>query len=315
MLQESIINEWRKQLSEPSGSLTTNEAMPSELIDKLLDEGLSLKEKIIFEEVSFPLLGNNLDSVVGLNIIAGVQSKNRKGYLTLFRAIRFPTYKRIHEVAKTYGYAFSNYEQDRILAFYNHRDYQKKRGEIIKDHRFWTQPQERVVSGLPLFSLVNDALQIHYSFRGKTDFILLVAIHIPQGLLQSGKIKLISNSAIDLDYKNEEREWEIKDFIEKESSYSIDYKALRARGIDLHEIYSKDLPHNLEEAQKIGIEQEFCLLQTYHLNSELDRVIDDTKILKENDWFLHGIFGDQNVFARRRAKHLPLKCYNILTKT
>ncbi len=312
MLRESIIEEWREQLRSPSGSLTTNAPMPEQLINKLLEEDISFKDKLSFEEMAFPTLSGVLNEITGLNIIAGLQRQSKKDYLTLFRAIRFPTYKRMYESIGKSGYATSNYEQERILELYGRDDYQKERSAITSNPIFWTQPQERVVDGLPLFSLVNDALQIHYSFRGKQDFVALAGLHIPKGLIESGAIKLISNSAIDLDYKNGEQDFEIKDFVATDASYKFDYPALRAQGIDLHEIYSRGLPFNLSVAQSMGIEQETFLLETYRLPAgELEKLRTNSKMLKENAYFLHGIFGDQNIFARQKANHLPTKCYKV----
>lgn len=308
-----IIDQWRKSLEGMSGSLTTNGAMPAEIIEELLKEDFSLKEKLFFEEVSIPKFNGILSSVPGLDILAYLQKKTQKDCLTLFRAVRFPTYRRIYEMVSHSGYAVSNHEQERILKFYQHEDYSLKRKEIAKDFRFWTQPQERVVHGLPLFALVNDALQIHYSFRGDKDMVAIAITHIPYKLLAGKEIKLISNAALDLNYANEDRDYQINDFIKKEDRYELDYAALRLRGIDLHELYSKDLPFTIQEAEKIGIGQEFFLLDTYKIADEkaMEALMRDTKILKENEYFLHGFFGDQNIFARRKAKYLPLRCKSV----
>lgn len=307
-----MIEQWREECKNLSGSLTTNGPMPQQLIEKLLEENVSLKGKLSFEEVTFRKLGGLLDSVPGLDILAGLQKRTNADCLTLFRAIRYPTYKRMYDAVAQYGCSISNYEQERILEFYRNEDYGRKRKEIMSDQRFWTQPQERVVSGLPLFSLINDALQIHYSFRADTDMVAMAVVYIPYHLLESSKVKLIANAAIDLAYDNSERDFAVADFIRKEDHYQIDYAALRARGIDLHEIYSQGIPLTLKEAQALGIEQEFFLLDVYRIDDKkISALLDNAKLLKENAYFLHGFFGDQNVFARRRSKYLPNKCQRI----
>lgn len=310
-----LLEQWRKQLQERSGNLTTNEVMPPSLIEKLLEEDEKLSGNLSLEDVDFPGLEGKLKEFKGLNIIAGLQNFTKDGCLTLFRSVRFPTYKRMHEVVYDKGFAVLNYEQERILELYKREDYAQKRDEMKQNPLFWTQPQERVVKGLPLFCLVNDALQIHRAFRGEEDIVLMVAVHIPHELLETEKIKLVSNPAIDLDYSNEERDFEIKDFTKSNGAYEIDYTALRARGIDLHEMYCHDLPWGIEEAENIGITQDFFLLDIAKIDkSKLYNLKANTELLKKNRKFLHGFFGDQNIFGRREAEYLPFKCQKITRK-
>lgn len=310
---QKMIEKWREELNKPSGNLTTNQIMPKHLVDKLLEEDESLKEKLILKEVNFPKLNGLLNEIDGLDILAGLQKFTKDGCLTLFRAVRFPTYKRMYEVVYEKGYAISNFEQERILELYKNKEYSEKRDSIKNDPLFWTQPQERVVHGLPLFCLVNDALQIHRAYRAKEDKVAMIAIHIPHNLLESGKIKLISNPAIDLDYDNKERDLEIEDFYKENGTYEIDFRALRTRGIDLQEMYTKDLPWEVEEAEKLGVTQDFFLLDIYRIsdNSKIQELKQNTEILKANCNFLHGFFGDQNIFGRRMSSYLPNKCYSI----
>jgi len=207
-----MLKNWKKQLEKLSGNLTTNEYMPQHIAKLLLEEDNSLKSELIFKEIFFPKLQGILGEIEGLNILAGLQKFNNKDCLTLYRAVRFPTHKRIYEMLFEYGGAIPNFEQERILELYNDKKYQSKRNKIQKDKNFWVMPQERVVPGLPMFALVNDALQIHHAFRGKKDKVAMVVIHIPYKLFGK-KIKLIANPAIDLDYDNCERDCEITDFI------------------------------------------------------------------------------------------------------
>lgn len=308
-----LLKAWKRQLGESSGNLTTNAAMPVSIANKLLEDNPQLKEEVALEEIFFPKFRENkLDALEGLHILAGLQSKNKKDCLTLFRAVRFPTYKRMHALL-TYGFTISNYEQERILELYKNADYTKKRTANQADERFWVQPQERVVDGVPVFALANDAIQIHRAFRGKEDKLALVVLHVPREHLEAGKIRLIANTAIDFDYKNADRDIPIRDFMEKDGFFQIDYAALRARGVDLHEMYSQDLPLTKVDAEALGIEQEFFLIDLYEVEGmEAMNVLEaDTQILKENKWFLHGLFGDQNIFGRRKTKHLPYRCYSL----
>lgn len=308
------MEEWRKQLKELSENLTTNGPMPEHLAAKLLEEDESLKEEMSFDEVSFPQLEGKLGAIQGMDILSGLQTKTRKeGCLTLFRAVRFPTYKRMHGLVYGGGYVVSNYEQERILEFYQGEDYVQKRTEIQSDERFWTQPQERVVNGLPLFALVNDALQIHRAYRGLDDRMAIIAVHIPHALFESGRIKLIANTAIDLAYTNDDRDFEIRDYWKEDGVYEIDYEALRARGIDLHEMYTRDLPLDPSQADSLGITQDYFLLNIYRITEQgpIKELFNDTALLKKNKYFLHGFFGDHNVFGRRKAYYLPYKCQRI----
>lgn len=307
------IENWKEQLKKPSGNLTTNQAMPAFLINKLLEENVSLKDKLKFSEVDFPKHKGLLNEIVGLDILAGLQSLSIKNCLTLFRAIRFPTYKRLYEAIYNHGFAILNYEQERILDLYKNENYINQRGQIKNNPLFWTQPQERVVKGLPVFCLANDTLQIHRAFRADDDLVIMVAIHIPHELLEKRKIRLVANPAIDLDYDNDERDFEIRDFVKANGAYNIDFKALRVRGIDLHEMYTNDLPWDIEEAKKIGVEQVFFLLNIRKITdySKIKELKETTELLKSNAYFLHGFFGDQNIFGRRSSKYLPYKCQKL----
>lgn len=308
--------QWRQQLKERSGNLTTSESMPQALIEKLLEEDENLADKITLKPADLPQLDGILGEIQGLNILAGLQRKTKEGYLTLFRGVRMPTYKRLYGMVSEHGFALSNYEQERILELYNEREYIEKRNQTKIDPHFWTQPQERVVHGLPLFFLVNDALQIHRAYRGNTDQTAIVAIHIPEQLLESEKIRLVANATIDLDYDNAERDFEIKDFVTKGGVFQLDFGSLRARGIDLHEMYTRDLPMSLDECERLGIIQEYYLVDIYRIvdHSLVNELKNNAGVLKENKDFLHGFFGDQSIFGRRQSEYLPSQCRQIKRK-
>jgi len=309
-----LINNWKKQLEKLSGNLTTNEYMPEKIRQVLLEEDSSLRNKLSFEEINFPKLSGLLGEIKGLEILSGLKKINKKGCLTLYRAMRFPPYKRMYELGCNYGCAIANYEQERILELYNDKKYKAKRNQIQKNKNFWVIPQERVVCGLPAFSLVNDALQIHQAFRGKKDKVVMMAIHIPHKILKT-KVRLIANPAIDESYDICDRDYEIKDFVNNDGIIGFDYSFLRAKGIDLYEIYAQNMPWSLSDMKKIGISHDFFLLDIYEIQGKdkkkIKRLFDNNKLLKENQYFLHGFRGDQNIFARRESRYLPIKCRKI----
>lgn len=118
-----------------------------------------------------------------------------------------------------------------------------------------------------------------------------------------------------MDYDNCERDFRINDFQKKDNSYAPDYKALRVRGIDLHEMYFKNLPFDLEGHKLLGIEQRFFLVDIYRIDLHNSRIRNlSIEVLKEHEYFLHGIFGDQNIFGRGVTRHLPFQCHEVRTK-
>ena len=312
-----MVESWRKQLAEPSGNLTTNAEMPAHIVEKLLEEDDSLRDAMDFEEIQYPKLGGRLDQIKGLEFIAGLQNTIRKDCMTLFRAVRFPTFTRLYEMVHEHGCSISNYEQERITTLYAGTDYIEKREALKRDAVFQTQPQERVVPGVPLFVLANDALQIHHAYRGMEDMVAICAVHIPEKLIESHEVKLTANTAIDLNHDSYERDFEIRDFHRKDQKLEIDFGALRARGIDLHEMYTRDLPLGIKAMERKGIENDFFLLNISKITDEtrMNDLFSDTDLLKKNEYFLHGFFGDQNIFGRRRSQYLPTKCQFVKKKS
>ncbi|MFC2136437.1 hypothetical protein ACFLTH_17620 [Bacteroidota bacterium] len=310
---EEMLSKWEKSTREYSGNLTTNEYLPPEIKRKLLNENLGLVNELEYEEMLFPPLCQELDDIKGMDILSGLQKVEKEENLTVYRAIRFPTVYRTWKTVSELGLSMPNYEQERILQLYGEYDYVAKRNETKKDPNFWTQPQERVVNGVPVFCLVNDALQIHRAYRSERDRVLMVAIHVPKEVVKS--TSLVANTAIDLDYTNSERDFKIKDFKERDGSMFVDYRALRVRGIDLHEMYFNGLPFDLGGHKQLGIEQRFFLLDIYRIDPKDSRVKDlSSEVLKEHEYFLHGIFGDQNIFGRGVTRYLPFQCHEVRAK-
>lgn len=312
---EEMLGAWEKSTRKCSGNLTTDDYLPPEIRRKLLAENLSLINDLEFKGMSFPPLCQELSGIGGMNILSGLQKLGKDGNLTVFRAIRFPTLLRIWKTVYELGLSIPNYEQERILQMYGDNEYMKKRNEMKRYPRLGTQPQERIVSGVPVFCLANDALQIHHAYRSERDRVLIIAIHVPYELLNSDNVSLTANTTIDLEFNDTERDVRITKFQEKEGLYIVDYKALRVRGIDLHEMYFKGLPFDLEGHKLVGIEQRFFLLDIYQVDIKDSRIMDlGTDILEEHEYFLHGFFGDQNVFGRGVSRHLPFQCHEVRAK-
>jgi hypothetical protein len=314
---EEMVSTWNKTTTTLSENLTTNAYLPELIRDKLLDEDTALKKNLAFQERYFQLASPELSEITGLNILSGIQSEKKKDNLTVYRAIRFPTIKRIWESLNNYGISMSNFEQERILTLYENADYMKQREEIQKNNLFWIQPQERVVHGLPIFTLVNDALQIHHAYKNSIDKTLIVVAHIPYQLIKDNTLTLTANTAIDFDFADDSRDMTIEDFVEQQEGCSINYSALRAKGIELHELYVKGLPYTLKEHNELGIEQKFYLVDTYETDVRTEtfkRLHSNSTILQKNEYFLHGFFGDHNIFGRRPTKYIPFNCYEVQKK-
>lgn len=314
----STLSRWKKDIRSSSENLTTNARMPAHIQKRLLQEDVSARRLLVFDDVHFSPLQGWSKQIKGLAILSGLQKFHKKGCLTVYRAIRFPTYTRLFEMVSEKGFAVPNYEQERILELYKNPSFIKQRKFIKKKKWFWTMPQERVVNGLPVFSLVNDAIQIHRAFRSVKDRVALVVMHIPHTLFKKKQVQLIANAAIDLDYDDGSRDVPIQDFAVKKDRVEIRYDALRARGVDLHEMYAQGLAWTIQEANQQGIEQQYFLLDIYRIQERtkklLKRLKADTKTLLRYQYFLHGIFGDQNIFGRRDATYLPLRCRRVSLK-
>lgn len=311
---EEMLGKWEESTKSRSGNLTSNENLPKDIRKKLLREDVSLINELTFEKVNFSYPCEELKNIEGMNIISGLQKINKKGCLTFFRAIRFPTVYRIWRTIHKMGLSTSNYEQERLLFLYGNDKYMTKRRQIQQDPIFWIQPQERVIHGVPIFGLVNDAIQIHRAYRNEIDKVLMDVIHLPLELIKSRKVKLTANTAIDVDYDNVERNYEITNFRKRKNGHYIDYRTLRAKGIDLNEMYITKIPFDLKGHREFGIEQKFFILDIYRINLhdiQFQKLFNNSKVLRDNEYFLHGFFGDHNIFGRRPSEYLPFECQEV----
>ena len=311
---QDLQKKWQLSVKERSGNLTTNDYLSVNLRKKLLSDVTGSDKDIKYIQKSFPSLCKELDQIIGMKILSGLQKLHKSNNITVYRAIRFPTLSRIWETVHKLGLSMSNYEQERILQIYNNKEYINKRKNIQQDALFQTQPQERVIDGVPIFASVNDAIQIHRAYRHKTDRVLLIAIHIPYQLIKNNSLTLITNSSIDTNYDNDSRDCKINQFKKVDNHYCIDFRSLRVRGIELNEMYFKGLPFDLKGHSSIGIQQKFFLLDINKIdikNINIENLSD--KILKKYEYFLHGLYGDQNPFGRSPTKYLPTNCSEIIT--
>jgi hypothetical protein len=297
---ENMLERWAKSTRSLPDSLTTKDYLPEDIRSRLLLEDASLEDRLVFEELPWK----------GLDILKNLQSRTKRNCLTLYRAIRFPTFARTHETVTQYGLSMSNYEQERILAIYDDPNYREIRSGL--DSRFLV-PQERVIPGVPVFGLVNDAVQIHRAFRSDKDRVLITSIHIPKTQLDCN-IDLIANSAIDIDHRCDDRDYSIRRLVERDGYYYIDYAHYRTLGLDIYEMYLQGVGYNMGEHNNLGIEQRFYLLDIEKINRSLLKAIQEDPDLKKKQQYLRGFFGEQNIFGRRPATHLPLSCYEVTLK-
>jgi hypothetical protein len=316
---DEMIEIWKRTMNCNSYNLTSNAPLPQHIRAQLLHENKKLENDLVFTEKIFPTTSIELDRIVEydapyFNILAGLQSEKKADNLTFFRAIRFPTINRIWPTVVGYGMSMSNKEQERLRWLYTSPEYINERSNIQANSNFWIQPQERIVDGLPIFVMANDALQIHHAYKGRIDKTLLVVAHIPFDIIKNKQLTLVANSAIDINCNSPENDVEITDFINRNNSPRIDYNSLHSKGIYLHELYIKGLPLALHEHQKLGIDQKFYLLETHSINineSPFTDLFKNTELMNKNQYFLHGFFGDHNVFGRRPAKYLPHHCEEV----
>lgn len=301
-------------IEETSGTYTTNWYFPSHIRDQLFKNNtaeyidtFTLKLQN-FESVEPPL-------IKGMDVLKGLQEQKKEDNLTLYRAIRFPTAKRIWETINEKGLCTNNYEQERILELYQDKNYQETRERIKKDKRFWSQPQERVVDGLPVFGLVNDAIQIHSGYRNIYDTTLLITAHIPKELFTNNILELHTNPAITTNYTDESSDRRImpQQLIKKNGNITIDYQAMRASGIDVYEMYLKGLPEGKMATEELGIALDFHYLSIRKVDEKQKQELrKNYKTLKQNEHFLHGFFGEQAMYGRNTSKYVPMLCYKVI---
>lgn len=309
---KNMFIDWQLQLEDKAKSYTSSASMPADLIQKLVSDDPALEEKLSFKpfaKIPVEDFAKELDVFAGLSIVSYLQNINLPGFLTLYRAIRIPTFKRMFAAVSTEGFSVSNYEQERLLSIYENSEYKSERNELKKDSLFKTQVQERIVEGLPVFHYVNDAIQIHNSFRDMGfDSLLLSAIHIPFHLFEENKISLYANRAIDFDYMSKDGDVNINNFVMQDDfkNCSIDVDRMRMSGLNLYESYIDGLPFGLEKNSKLGVKQSFYFLDLYSISGFKPHA----DLISKFD-FLPGFLGDFELFGRRKSEFVPLCAYEV----
>lgn len=315
------IDIWKHIAEKPSGNYASNVPLASELLNKLMENHISndfFYSKVEITNAKFPKLENNLNQVHGLDILSGLHKLYKKECLTVFRAVRFPTPRRILKMVEEVGISILNYEHDRLLQIYENPEYKAKRKNLLNDPLFSFIPQERIVPGLPIFFNVNDAIHIHRAYRNEIDLIGIIVAFIPVNLIKSDKVQFFSNYALVQNYSDSQGDKKISYFkhLKYNGQYIPYYSALNWEGNMVYEAYSKGIPHNLEDSTKLGIEQKFYLLNIYkpdiNVNEKKINGIDLSSELQDNNlYFLYGFWGDDNIFMRRPSEYLPKACYEV----
>jgi len=315
---------WDSLSKEPSGNFTSNTPISSEIRKRFFNlrnfNLTELEKKLDFIPIKFESLGFPLSKIKGLEILSWLQKLYRPKCITFFRAIRFPSPKRLIELSANKGLSIINYEHVRLRKIYEDEKYIRKRKSLQKDLRFSFIPQERIVKGLPVFILANDAIQIHRAFRNIIDKIVLVVAFVPVQLIEKGTIKLFSNQSIVENYYDRKGDKRISHFEFNQNGYVTPrFRTLRLEGIDLSESYLTGISWNIEDCKKIGVEQKFYILDIYKIRININkRMINSIKIpsklLRHYSYFLYGFWGDDYIFGRRASNSLPFMCNEVVKR-
>lgn len=318
------INIWTEVATKPSGNYASNLPLDKSLLVKLMENHISdeyFKKKIEIKSINFPRLENNLNKVTGLNILSGLHQLYKKDCLTVFRAIRFPTPRRIIKMVEERGISMLNYEHDRLLKIYKDPQYIKKREDLITDPLFAFIPQERIVPGLPVFFNVNDAVHIHRAYRNENDLIGISVAFIPYDLIKTDRVEIFSNYALVQNYSDSEGDKKITYFkkLNHNGQYIPFYNALNWEGNLVYEAYSRGIPENINDSISMGIEQRFFLMDIYKPEIDVKKKSINgydlsNELIDNNLYFLYGFWGDDNIFMRRPSEYLPKTCYEVNLK-
>lgn len=317
---EEMLDIWEESTKQSSGNLVSNAPLPDSIRKKILQtdnfDYQKMKRNIKFNPTNFLELQGKINRIPGFEILSGLQNLFIPNYLTLFRAVRFPTPKRICQLVNE-GYSISNYEQERLQELYHNPQYIKKREEILKDPWFPLIPQERIVKGVPAFLFANDAIQIHNAYRSDIDKIALIALFIPSNLLENKQIELYSNTAIDVNIEGNYPDKIINHFEKQDEGRIIpNYKKLLLNPQNIYESYLQGLPFKLKKCEEKEIQQRFFILDLYKFrkfNDNFDFLSQYKNILKYES-FLHGFNGENSFIGRKKSEYLPFKCAEILKK-
>ncbi len=317
------IKTWGKSASEPSGNHASNLPLDTELLSILMENHVSMdsfNNSLLFKEVKFSKIELNSTHIVGLNILSGLQNLNKSDCVSVFRAIRYPTPKRILKIMLDSGISTINYEHQRLLKIYEDKEYKLKRDQLKIDPRFSFQPQERIVPGLPIFFNVNDAIHIHRAYRSENDLIVVAVAFIPYNQIKNDSIEIFSNYALVQNYSDLDGDKKINHFRKLNNGRVVPfYKALNLEGNLVYETYCTGIPQSLNDCKINGIEQRFFLIELYKpkIDSKqktINGVSFSNDLVSNDSYFLYGFWGDDNIFMRRPSEYLPKTIHEIILK-
>lgn len=320
---ENYRDKWNKMTAKPSGNYTSNLPLDLDLKNLLLQKDINqtfFNKSITLNPLVFKPLSEKLNTIQGLNILSGLQELYMPNCITVYRAIRFPTKKRIYSMLNNDGISTLNYEHDRLMRIYEDEDYKRKRNALKKDPRFSFQPQERIVPGLPVFFNINDAIHIHRSYRDTNDIIGIVTAFIPYNLIKQNCVEIYSNDAIVENYSDAFGDKKINHFKQNSNEeYLPFYKALGIEGNQIYETYCKGIPEQINECDTLNIKFRYFLLELYKpkidiWEKSINGVNLSEEIVKYKLPFLYGFWGDDNIFMRRSSEFLPKKCHEVTRK-
>lgn len=312
---------WETQFQFKSGNSFSNALFPKKYINKIFRKNQKtyhISQKLIsIQPFDCAIIENSLKAINGINILNALQNLYLANHLSLYRVIRYPTVDRIYDTIKKNGLSTLNYEQDRLLTFYNDSSYIKSREDITKDSRFWVIPQERIVNGLPVFFYANDAINIHRCFRRKRDLILVVAAFIPKELLFNKTLKIYSNRPFTKNYFDATADRLIEDYCHNNDERILhDQELLHIKGIDPYETYIKGLPHTISKCNSIGIKQRYFLIEIKKVTVDnkkyfINGIKISSEIMKKYPNVFSSIWGDDDLFSRRKTDYLPINCFEL----
>jgi len=314
---------WADSTVELSGSLTSNAYLPVDIRRKFISNKYFNVKKyasLIDEKHITPQpLNSPLNEIKGLDTLFSLQALSKPGCVTVFRAIRFPNPERIINVISKTGITEVNYEQERLERLYTSKRYHQYRNKIMRNKSFSFQPQERIVSGLPVFFFINDAIQIHNSYRGDLDRILIVVAFIPKNIIDDNTIDIYSNNAFASNYNDDSHDYNIVEYIDIDGVYKPDFDYYRFKGIELYEAFISKFPSTLDKALSLGIKQKIFMLDLYRCKRKDDELCEINVELTKSDLkrlyeVAPGFVGSSNLLARMQGLYLPFKCHEVIAK-
>lgn len=342
LLQDELTPRWRVIAAQPACTNFSKVPLPQSDRERLLYPGCNdanFLAEIELHDISTASAGQELDhslqDIAGISHLAFLQRLEfpiNEHYVVLYRSTRFPTAERIRDVAEK-G-IINNAGQGRLRSLYKSPAYLAERDNVLQSPHLAAaiMPQERIVSGVPVFFSVLDALGVHGEFRDSdADQVIISAIAIPKRLLDDG-LQLIYNPPVVKDHDDDSHDLPINKF--RQFGHSMDRNCLAYRvypdsgyyrqvfGLQLYEAYLKNLPRDGSHIKEIGVQMIHFLVDLYGINLI---VAPDRNVIQINGRDLHGqdiyshrdiLFGlsggmDALGLERNPVSHLPFRIQEI----